>query len=94
MYFATFLFVSKINLLVPAKWIFHLNIDCLINNGVCTAEEHLIFYSKNDKGPNFLAPIRNDFDESVDACYYANIIKVFGMQLYSVNNLSFQNVFE
>lgn len=78
MYFCVFLVVPKINLLVPAKWIFHLNVYSLVNNGVCTFEQHLIFYSNEDKPPNFLAPIRNNFDKTEDACYYANIVKVFG----------------
>lgn len=88
MYFAVFLIVSKVNLIVPAKWIFHLNTNSLVNNGVLTFENHLIFYSNKDKPPNFLAPVHDIFDKTEDACYYANIVKVFGIFcfLYFISN--------
>lgn len=79
MYFAVYLISSKINLLVPAKWIFCLNINSMANNGIFTVEKHLVFYSKNaDTNPDFFSPIKRKFDSSIDACYYANILKVFG----------------
>lgn len=79
MYFAVFLIDSEINLLVPAKWIFFLNVNDIVNNGIFTTEEHLIFFSENvDKTPDFFSPVRRHFIRNVDACYHANIVKVFG----------------
>lgn len=79
MYFAVFLIDSEINLLVPAKWIFFLNVNDIANNGIFSTEERLIFFSENvDKSPDFFAPVRRHFIRNVDACYHANIVKVFG----------------
>lgn len=84
MYFAIFLIDSEINLLVPAKWIFFLNINDIANNGIFSTEEHLIFFSENiDKSPDFFTPVRRHFIRNVDACYHANIVKVFGTYNHS-----------
>lgn len=82
MYLAVFIIACERNLLIPAKWIYHLDLHSLANNGVYTIEKHLLFYSKDDKSPDFLKPIRNVFDINEDACYYGNIVKVFGRMLY------------
>lgn len=82
MYFGVFLINAKRNILVPMKWIFQLNVNHIVNNGLNSTEEYLIFYSKDlSKGANFLAPIGDRFTQE-DACYYGKIFKVFGKSIY------------
>lgn len=70
---------SKINLVVPVKWINQLNLSDHVNLGVNCAEKHIVFYSRDaGKSADFKLPISNLFEVDEDGCYLARLNKYFG----------------
>lgn len=77
MYFATTL-VDKTKLCIPAAWLQHINMVQCFNNVFKRYEKRVIFFSiDEEKSPNFLLPICNVFDEKIDACYEAFVMRAF-----------------
>lgn len=81
MFFGIFLTASGQNILIPLKWIFNLDVNYLLSNGVDSSEDYLIFHANNfAKDANFLAPVERFFDSENEqgACYHGKIFKIFG----------------
>lgn len=77
MFFAVNL-LDKTKLCIPAGWLQHIDIVACFNNLHKRYEKKVIFYSNDEhQSPDFLLPIRNEFSENFNACYYAYILKAF-----------------
>lgn len=77
MFFAALL-LDKTKLCIPAAWRRDIDIVACFNNLHKRNEKRVIFYSNNElHTPDFLLPIRSEFDENSDACYHAYILKAF-----------------
>lgn len=77
MFFAITL-CDKTKLCIPAAWLQYINIVDSFNNVFKRHEKKIVFYSSNQSAaPNFLLPIMEKFDENIDSCYYAYVIKAF-----------------
>lgn len=69
---------SKVNLVLPIKWINQLNFSSHANFGINCAERHVVFFSRNAaKNADFTLPISNVFEREKDACYFARLNKYF-----------------
>lgn len=79
MFYGVVLIGDRTNLCVPASWVFFIDVVKSQTYGLNCNKKKRIFFSKDlHKTPNFLLPLRNVFDPNEDACYMANIKKVFG----------------
>lgn len=82
MYFYVVLTKSKKKLVVPAQWVFGINVPASMNYSVNKKVDHLIFYSPNQNSdPVFSSQVEDDFDESKNACYHARICQCFGKKV-------------
>lgn len=66
---------------IPIGWIKGFNLCATINDGINSAEKHVVFFSKNwQEQPNFFLPISDDSNNSNQSnkCYFARINKFFG----------------
>lgn len=78
MYHVVVLIESKEKLCVPTTWVFAVDRVKALNCGLNRNEKRRIFYSKNLKStPNFLLPLRTDFDPDINSCYIGKIVKTF-----------------
>lgn len=77
MYFAVILMESKKLLVIPASYVLKLDVVGKINSGLKSYKRQVVFFSPENHYPNFKLPIREDFDESTDGIYMANILKAF-----------------
>lgn len=76
MFFAVNL-IDKNKLCIPASWLENINmVDCF-NNVFKRHEKRIIFFSSEDKEPDFGLTIRNEFIETIDSCYYGYVLKAF-----------------
>lgn len=78
--FVTVILVDSLErLVIPVKYILSLDIVQIYNRGISRTKKHIIYFSNDDTDePNFHLPIRSEFDANRPACYYANILNVFG----------------
>lgn len=65
-------------LIVEHHWVTTLSNARDLEYGVKKSIERKIFYSKLSQPANFDLPIRDDFDENIDACYIGYILKLYG----------------
>lgn len=72
---------------VPLKYIYQLDLVKSLNNRINRNQKHLLFWSNNlTKVPNFNLPIEfNRFDPTVDSCFNAKLLKVFGEYYINVD---------
>lgn len=77
MYLAAILSDSTL-LCIPVSWCYQIDIVNSFNNGLNHNKKKTIFFSKNEAcNPNFLLPVKDQFDDSVDSCYNAMIKRAF-----------------
>lgn len=76
MYVVVILVESKTVLAIPAAYVQKLDVVAMMNSGLKAWKKHLIFFSPENHKPDFHVRIRKDFDENVNALYWANILKV------------------
>lgn len=70
--------LDKTKLCIRASWLKNIDIVVCFNNLHKRHQRKEIFYSHNEfQSPDFLLPIRNEFDKNSDACYYAYVLKAF-----------------
>lgn len=67
------------NIVIPMKFIYSMHRWLAYNRRINRNQVYLVFYSANyDQSPQFFLPKRSTFDETMDACYYAKLLKCFG----------------
>lgn len=77
MYFVVILVKSKKLLAIPASHILKLDVARKINSGLKNWKRQLVFFSLENREPNFNLAIREDFDENGDGVYWANLLRAF-----------------
>lgn len=83
MYFVVILTQSKKKLVIPARYVYELDLPYALSFGVNKKVNHLVFYSQNEQDhPFFNAEIKETFNELESGCYFARIIRCFGKNLY------------
>lgn len=71
---------SSKNVVIPMKFVYSMQRWAAYNRSINSNHKYLIFFSPDfNKNPNFYAPKRRLFNDSVDACYHARLLKCFGM---------------
>lgn len=85
MYHSILLVKSKQKLVIPTKWIFSFDILQIFYRGLSPTKLHKIFFFNDEScEADFNLPVRDDFDETVPACYLAQIKGTFGRKSTAV----------
>lgn len=67
------------NVVVPMKFVYSMYRWIAYNRRINRNQVYLIFYSTNhNQMPKFFLTKRNKFDEAIEACYFAKLLKCFG----------------
>lgn len=75
---AAILIASKKVVTIKTEWIKDFDMVKSLNNGLKSANAHIVFYGPIEAEPDFSKSIAADFDEKKSALYVANICKFFG----------------
>lgn len=79
----------KTKLIIRNDWIKHVTKASNMNMGVKPYDLHTIFYSNEDKKPDFNLSVKEDFVDGIDCCYNAYILKSYGEILFDFNTWIF-----
>lgn len=88
---------AKEYVVVPEEWIYGVNLESLLNNGVNSNRDMLIFWSTNIRNvPNFMLEKSLEFPPTNDqACYLVRVIRYYGkLSFNSLKNSIGQNTVE
>lgn len=78
MFYHVILIGDKKNLCIPSSWVFNVDIVKSFNSGVNRNEKKRIFFSQHsERTPNFLLPLKSEYDANEDGCYLAKIKSAF-----------------
>lgn len=77
---------------VPVDFIYKLDFVKTFNNSLNRNQKHLMYWSQDqNKEPNFDLPVSEQFNHSIDGCYYVKLLKAFRKFIKMCKSLVFEH---